>query len=409
MQCLDQGRKVVPAPPPHPSLSISGDSGEWTCPEKINPDRQDAEQEHRAVSVPAVNLFEPLKDFEDRLPHKPYCGRYKSNRFIMQKEQAKAMPYIQANFPVINYLPFDCDFTGAANRAHDMGLPEPTLTVITPGSGYAHLMYQLGQPIPRKHSKATRGLMNRVIYGYKEMLCADKCITQPRQLVKNPLSPEWDVVVGHMAFTLYELAESIPNDLTEHRRCEPALEPVKVKRFEETLDPNSRNCSLFQNARLYAYSTVNEHGGYDSLYDAVLRYIEHLNDDEVPEHFPVKILKTGELRSIAKSISKWTWRYRSRFESVSPGAMQFPPMNALSSEEYKAEVARRRSLSAQRTNGIRTESTKRKIIEAVYLCWKHEKDVNVANISTLARVSKRTIYKYRELIEELEGKRGQNQ
>ena len=353
------------------------------------------------MSVPAVNLFEPLQDFEERLPYKPYCGKYKSNRFIMPKQQAKAMPYIQANFPAINYLPFDCDFKGAVNRAREMDLPQPTLTVITPGSGYAHLMYQLQYPIPRKHSKATRGLMNHVIYSYKEMLRADKCITQPRQLVKNPLSPEWDVLVGHMAFTLYELAESIPGDLTEHKSFEPALEPVSVKPFEETLDPNSRNCSLFQNARLYAYSVVNQHGGYDSLYDAVLSYIERLNDHEVPEHFPVKILKTGELRSIAKSISRWTWQNRSQFKSVSPGAMGFPSMKGLSREQYEAEVARRRRMSAERTNDVRKEAIRAKIIQGVHRCMKHGYELSSDNISTAARVSRRTVYNYMDLVSEV--------
>jgi hypothetical protein len=50
-------------------------------------------------------------------------------------------------------------------------------------------------PLPLKHSQATKKLLGLVCYGYKEMLCADRHITTQKQLVKNALSDEWDVIL----------------------------------------------------------------------------------------------------------------------------------------------------------------------------------------------------------------------
>lgn len=349
-----------------------------------------------------LKLFEPLKDFQERLPNAPYCGQDKMIRYILPKEEARNFPYIQINFPLINYLCFDCDFWGAEIRPLEMDIPGPTLTVITPETGHAHLMYELLYPIAGRRRKATRALLNSVIDGYKEMLCADRCITTQKQLVKNPLSSKWRVLLGYKPFTLTELAECIPYGVIKPNVPHVPDEPVRAKEFKKTLNAYSRNCSLFENGRFYAYSVVHKHNSYDSLYHAVFEWIEHLNDVEIPRYFPTGV-GFGELHGIAKSVASWTFQHRGQFRHVNKRAMGLPSMRGVywQPEDYQSEVKRRRSLSAQRTNEGRKETTKRRIQEAIQLCRKYGYDPTVENIRTASRLGQKTVYRYKEFIQEI--------
>lgn len=215
--------------------------------------------------LPQIEVFEPLTEFEANLPKKPYYGYAKRIDGIMPKARARDQNYIQVNFPVTHYLCFDCDFPGAAIRPAEVDLPKPTLTVITPDSKRAHLMYQLREPIPRRRkSRKTSRLLADVISGYKSMLQADRCITTQRQLVKNPLSEAWEVIEGHSPFFLWELIEYVPQEVKRENRSDVPDGPAGVESLAQTrakIDtPDSRNCSIFHNARLYAYSTVHKHG-----------------------------------------------------------------------------------------------------------------------------------------------------
>lgn len=358
----------------------------------------------------AFKLFDPLCDFEERLPRKPYYGTSKKIAGITTKENAKDYPYIQANFPLLHYLTFDIDKGDAAIRSEEVGLPGPTLTVFDPDTGRGHLMYELLEPIPRRKSRATNSLLRDVVSGYTGILDADRCITTERILVKNPLCNEWEVIPGYKPFFLYELMESVPDEVKRNNRREIPYQHIGPERFEETLeriagDPKipgkSRNCAVFENARLYSYSIVQEHATEESLYNSVLDYIEGLNQKEIPEHFSHKgKLGTSELRSIAKSISRWTFERRAQY-SVARGAMQLPAMEGLKKEEHNIELTRRQKLSAERTHNIRREDTKLRIIQGIYLCIKRGYKVNAANMRTLAGVSRRTFYYYKGFIEEL--------
>ena len=352
--------------------------------------------------------FKALQRFEDRIPQNPYCSSTKRLQYILPKEQALGFPYVQVNFPNIDYLCFDLDYPGAPIAHEDHDLPRPTLTVITPDTHHAHLLYELYDPIPRDPSKATKALLKDVIWGYREALYADRAITTQKQLVKNALHNKWDVIAGNRAFALSELALSIPYGVTRLRDFTPPIgKGVREKPFEETLNRSSRNCSLFESVRLYAYTIVRESANYDSFYSAILERIEHLNHVEVPKYFKgTKIHSTGELRSIARSIANWTWQRRSGFKQVNAGAMGFKSMKGVycQRDKYEREVKRRRKLSANRTHQIRKGATRKKIADAVELCFKRGVEPTVANIAAFARIHHSTIYRtkdYRILISDL--------
>jgi len=351
-----------------------------------------------------VQLFEPLRDFEARLPERPYCSGSKSFAFIRPRDEAKKLPYIQVNYPGINYLCFDCDYDGSAFQAEEADIPGPTISVVNRDNGHSHLFYQVLDPIPRYHSDKTKLLLDDVIFAYNLMLRADTCLTAKKQLVKNALSPRWEVMEGYKPFTLSELAEYIPENLRwVSKSFEKQQETLTVKPFDETLDPGSRNDSLFRSARFYAYSVVNEHGSYESLFNEVLDHICRLNDEEIPEYFALKNEKDGPLRinelsRIARSIAGFTWDNRSRFRSVDAGAMGFEPMAGLSRAKYEAEVKRRRRLSAERTNDLRGEETRKKLLRGVYLCIKRGLDLTPGNIGAACRVSRKTVYSHIDFV-----------
>ena len=348
---------------------------------------------------PQVQLFEPLTDFEARLPERPYCSGSKSFAFIRPREEAKKLPYIQVNYPGVSYLCFDCDYEWSEFKAEEVDLPGPTLSVVNPDNGYAHLFYQILDAIPRYHSQATKSLLDDVIFAYNLMLRADKCITTQKQLVKNALSPRWEILEGYKPFTLSELAEYIPDDLKWISKAfAKPEETAAVKPFDQTLDPGSRNCSLFDSARFYAYSVVSEHGSYESLYSDVVDYIHQLNDEEISKYFPEKILSLNELKHIAKSIAGWTWDHKRLFGNVDAGAMGFEPMSGLSRTQYEAEVKRRQSLAAERTHDLRQEDTRQKLLRGVYLCLKRGLELTPGNIGATVRVSRATVYRHIDFV-----------
>ena len=350
-----------------------------------------------------LKLFDPLEEFEKRLPYRTGCSQTKRLSSILPKKEAMRFAYIQINYPAIYCLVFDLDYPVVPLAYDEYDLPGPSITVMSPDSHRGNGMYQLLDPVRREgQSKATKALLKDVCNAYKEMLCADKCITTQRQLVKNPLSSKWMVIAGYKPFTLSELAEYIPGELKHKRTYEPtARQPLSVKPFEETLQPHSRNCSLFENARLYAYSVVNDYGSYTSFYNAVVDYLQEMNDTQIPLYFPNKV-GMSELCSIARSISGWTFERGHQFKPVRKGAMAFPSMRGVywQPEDYHSEVKKRRSLSAQRTNEARKEGTRQKIREAINLCRKHGLEPNMENIRTASRLGQRTVYRYKELIQE---------
>lgn len=353
--------------------------------------------------------FDALQDFADRIPYRTMMSPNKRyDGYILPRSVAKGFPYIRMNYPHIDYLCFDLDYHSAPIAAQERDLPIPTLTVITPDSKHAHLLYELLHPIPRAANKKTRALLKDVLYVYKEILCADRVITTQRSLFKNPLSNKWIIHQGNTPYTLSELAESKPAGFVMDRTYQPRTDRnLGELPFEETLDRFSRNCSLFENVRLYAYTIARQHNSEESLYEAILSRVIHLNDTEIPKHFPVKIKPKSELKSIARSISEWTFVRRHNFKLVRRGVMGFDGMPGLyydpetkqPDEVFSKELSRRQALSAARTNTVKKLSTEQKILAAMELCSKRGFKPTVANLATLAQIHRTTLWRHKDLID----------
>jgi len=311
-----------------------------------------------------------LNRYRDKLPDRPYCSQGKQLvlDFILPKEEALGFPYIQCNSPYrVNYLAFDLDYEGSAfgYEAHD--LPPFTLCAVNPLNAHSHGFYEIPPLPPRQCSKKALGLFRDVTKGYRELLCADKAITTQKQLTKNCLHPKWRVITHDRIYTLTELVEYIPRDLKlRNLHVPPVNKDLLIRPFEEVMTPYSRNCSLFEAGRFYAYAVVKDCRDYKALYDSVYLYIECLNLFEITRYFPVKV-NDGELRSITKSVSKWTWNHRGLF-TYNRGAMGLPKKPYLPHDQWQEEIKRRESLGGKYRVNQRRETTRHRIDEAIEEC-----------------------------------------
>uniref|UniRef100_UPI0028996E45 primase C-terminal domain-containing protein n=1 Tax=Candidatus Igneacidithiobacillus taiwanensis TaxID=1945924 RepID=UPI0028996E45 len=115
---------------------------------------------------------------------------------------------------------------------------------------------------------------------------------------KNPAHTDWLVWSFHeQLWTLGELAEYLDLDAAKARRYVP---DTPEEAYQE-----GRNVFLFHMARKWAYSAIRDYwapNGLPQWQDAILGHLWAINGQF---HAP---LYEPELRAIAKSIAKWTWR-----------------------------------------------------------------------------------------------------
>lgn len=327
------------------------------------------------------------------LPERPYCSNGKRIRktSIRPKEKAIKYRYIQINHPkFLRYIIFDLDYKGSAFAWDDKCLPPFSLTVINRQNAHCHGIYEIDPVFMKTASKKTLKLLKHVIAAYKELLNADKVITTQKQLVKNPFHRDWELISNGNKYTLRELAEYIKYDRTRNK---------KERVLNNHINPSSRNVTLFDRGRFYAYGIVSKLNRFDELYNEVERYITDVNIHEIPEYFHSS-LPTSEIRSITRSISKWVWKNRQNFMKKKPvksdcktGVMGFEPIRGLSYKAYLREVKRRQSLAGKRTSAMRREKTLKLLIES-YIKLNHKGRVTQKMISKDTGYSIRTVKYY---------------
>ncbi|MEM3402698.1 MAG: primase C-terminal domain-containing protein [Candidatus Hadarchaeales archaeon] len=172
-------------------------------------------------------------------------------------------------------------------------------------------------------------------------------------LVKNPFHRDWEIIETGRAYELRDLIREV--------HCRPA----KMKRQKDSntaqplIDPSSRNVTVFNLARFYAYECVSECETMQDLLCRVSEYLNRLNYGRPLNYFS-EPLPQAEIHSIARSVAKWVWERKDRFmrrRTWSLGAMGFPLSRGLSNREYLLELRRRQRLSGIRTSSLRRERT----------------------------------------------------
>jgi hypothetical protein len=254
--------------------------------------------------------------------------------------------YIQARTNrLVWYVPFDLDFGYAGAAFLDAELPQPTFIIQGP-EGRAHILYELEFPVRIDRDSPARHLFEAVRRGFSRRLGAD--LSYNGLMVKNPLSRKWRTIVNDREFTLTEL--------------HLWLEREDVRFFPCVTSDVGRNDKLFQSARFFGYSCVAMHADEASFGRAVEQYCCAHNSFSPP-------LLGSEVRSISKSVTRWTWERRGRFsdrKTVNRGALGLAPLPLeLGGDRRTEAIAERRALAGRITASKRRDMTRKKIEEAV--------------------------------------------
>ena len=231
--------------------------------------------------------------FLDRLPRRPYCSDNLTNGLhIRPAETALKHRHIQPNPPLqVAWLIFDIDYAGAAFAWEKTNLPPPTITVINPKNGHAHLLYGLTAPVAM--SDAARDAPIRYAAGVQAAFLARLCADPGYAglIAKNPFHDAWRTIWVQHLYDLGELAEYVTLPKILPRGSSVGL---------------GRNCSLFEELRLWSYRWAREYkrngASSDQWGDAVLGQATRMNNFDLP-------LAYSEVMAISKSVAKWTWRH----------------------------------------------------------------------------------------------------
>jgi len=235
--------------------------------------------------------------FPDLIPRKPYCADLLSDGLkIRGKKSALKHRHIQLNDPTIfRWMPHDIDHPGAYFAHRDANVPEPNVIAINPENGHAHCAVLLATPIARHSAARIKPLR---FYGAVERGIARR-IRADRQysglICKNPLHSDWRVEWRRAEpYTLHELADWL------------FYEDMRPDTSVETTFGVGRNCAVFDALRHIAYREVRafkRDGNVETFRARLERAALDIN-----MQFP-QALRISDIRAIAKSVARWTWRH----------------------------------------------------------------------------------------------------
>lgn len=247
----------------------------------------------------AAALAGALQRFAESLPRRPYCTDDPHlGQTVRGRESAMRCANLQPNTSgKVVWLAFDVDHADGAVSWNRLSAPPPTLAVENRVNGHAHLLYELQAPVPRTDAAKVRPLLYLAACqeGLRRKLQADPGYSG--HLCKNPLHPRWNTRQWAGAYGLGDLAEWMEL---------PALADMRRRVRDPDYAGLGRNCELFERLRLDAYRVVRAHwrpGGYESFSNA-LRIIADAYNAGFAQPLP-----ETEIRGIAASCARWTWRH----------------------------------------------------------------------------------------------------
>lgn len=254
----------------------------------------------KSTSTPFWPLLPWQQGFVDTLPAYMDCAAdFEHGTFRRQRDLALGFPHIQVNsHGCKRWMPFDIDRKDAEKAHERSGIAAPNLIMLNPASGHGHLLYELAAPVTyyERSRLASIRYCADVQRGMTRRLDADKAFAG--HLIKNPLSERWETLRLHdKAYSLGALANCLDKG---DMRCWDTGER------ESGL---GRNVTLFEALCGIAYRKVchfKQDGASLAAFNAWLQSAAfELN---AASGFTVP-LAPGEVRSIARSVSAWTWKH----------------------------------------------------------------------------------------------------
>ncbi len=242
-----------------------------------------------AVDVEFEQLWLPLWPFA--------ADDYAQGIYRMARGDALQRRYVQTNPDAFsNLLVIDIDHSDSALRALSAARhhPMPTAVVENAHNGHAHAVWALSEPVTRTEYARRRPLAYAaaVTEGLRRAVDGDKGYNG--LLTKNPTHDDWQTHwFGPRLRSLGELEADLgtlmpPKDWRRSRARHAS--PVGL----------SRNCSLFESARHWAYREVRCHFGDAAGLSAAIHEEAVLRNLAFAEPLP-----GSEVRAIAASISRW--------------------------------------------------------------------------------------------------------
>jgi len=239
-------------------------------------------------------LLQPEQIFADRLPWHGYgTDDLDFGVHVYSRADLVRRALVQYNpRHSLAWLTYDHDSETARFDWNDRNCPPPNLLVLNRENGHAHLLYGLEAPVhnyadskdkPRRYLAAVDVALTGSLGadpGYSKLLC------------KNPLNDRWETESPRVRlYDLDELAGWLDLDRYQDRRRR--LPAVGL----------GRNCTLFEDLRRWAYRARREPFLSEEMYrETVLHHGLALNGAFTPP------LPHAEVRSVAKSVARWTWR-----------------------------------------------------------------------------------------------------
>ncbi|SON51664.1 replication initiation protein [Vibrio tapetis] len=318
----------------------------------------------------------------EEAPYLARCSDNKTAMLIRPRNYAVKWPYMQVNRKEMQaWMVFDIDHEHRPFPNpyiwQDEGLPPPNLIVRDRASNKAHLFYAIvpvctsdrGRSKPIQYLKAIyRALALR--------LEADLSYSGP--VAKTPFHPFWQTTELHRSvYELNELADSL--ELEAER---PWL--------RQDLDVSySRNCTLFEHTRRYAYDIVNEErekGSYANFKRRVESFACYKNNNIVDK----PPLACSEILAVVKSVSRWTWDNYFARSDCRRGVMKLD--GGLSLQERQRRAARR-------THNLRRAKTTRRIIGACQSLLRKKQTLTINAVARTANLCRQTVSRYVYLFE----------
>lgn len=201
--------------------------------------------------------------------------------------------YVQANNDkVISFLIIDLDHDNPL-IFEQVGLPAPNFIVADKERRTSHYFYAIS-PIHKDYVSNQKALLyfSKIQQAYTKALQGDPLYVG--MIAKNPLHKNWKTWNANYFYTydLHELADYVEL-------------PQRISKREAIGE--GRNCWLFDSVRKFAYKEIlfyKANGATEQdFYQLILNRLVKSNvfDSSLPLGF-------NELKNIAKSISKWTWK-----------------------------------------------------------------------------------------------------
>ena len=282
----------------------------------------------------------------------------------------------------INYLIIDVD-TDQLELYKNKELPTPNFILKNRFKRGGHLFYVLDRTISHEYFKT---LWHDTFKYFTNQLSGDENYTG--YIAKNYLN-EADfeyIELEHKAYNIYDLYKHVKHNkiyTTLFKEEQKTNKKAKLKINNNYADLG-RNCALFENARLYAYSLVKEDLEEKTFKMNLLINLKELNNNYINK------LNDSEVRKIWRSISKYCLKNKEKIKTSLKG-------KKLDLGEDMS-IREKEQAGAAYTANIKREKTKLEIKKAIIEMKEQGIKININSVAKYTKKQTKTIRNYKDLL-----------